>query len=124
MVKNYPLQHVYFNNFFSFTAPEYMRENYELDYWGVSYRKSFEYILKNDTSLLININVANPAGKKNLNILSSADINRINLVSFNEASYFITNYRWHPEEYDDLNEYKFHSFKVGNNTVSQIFKLK
>ncbi|MGB1040748.1 MAG: glycosyltransferase family 39 protein [Flavobacteriales bacterium] len=124
MVRNFPLQNVYFNNFFSFVPPEYIRKNFELDYWGVSYKQSLEYILKVDTNASVNINVANSAGFLNISILKPADRNRINIVPIEEATYFITNYRWHPQDYIEYETFKFHSFVVKNNTISQIFKLK
>ncbi len=123
MIKNFPLQHVYFNHFLAFNPAEHIRNNFELDYWGTSYKQSLEYILNNDNSSSIYINVENFGGKNNINILPLNERTRINFVQFEEATYFITNYRWHPKEYEKIKEFEYHSFKVANNTVNKIFKL-
>ena len=124
MVTNFPIQNVYFNSFFSFRPPEYLRKNFELDYWGVSYKQSLEYILKHDTNHSINVCVWDFPGVYNTLILPSDQKIRIKIVPIQEATYFITNYRWHPEDYEEFNGLEFHSFKVLNNTVNEIFKLK
>ncbi len=124
MIQNFPLQGVYFNEIFLFTSPEYLRKNYEMDYWGVSYKESLEYILKNDSSTSIDLAVQNHPGKANIMMLPPEDRIRFNIVPKDSASYFITNYRFHPHDYNEYADFKFHSFKVGNNTVNEIFKLK
>ncbi len=124
MVNNFPLQYVYFNNSFLFAPPEYIRKHFEMDYWGVSYKQSLEYILKVDKNASINVCVENAPGITNLGILPVADRGRINMVSREEATYFITNFRWHPQDYSEYEAFKFYSIKVKDNTVSQIFKLK
>lgn len=124
MVKNYPLQYVYFNNILRVNNPEYIRKNFDMDYWGVLYRQSLEYILKNDDSPIINVKVSMYNGWQIIQILPPQDRDRVNFVPFEEATYFITNYRWHPQDYDELKEFEYYSFKVANNTVNKIFKLK
>lgn len=123
MVKHYPIQHVYYNCILRFTPPEYIRNNFEMDYWGVSYRQSLEYILENDDSPIINVNISNFADYMIIKILSPKDRNRVNFVPFEKATYFITNYRWHPQDYEELKNLEYHSFKIANNTVNKIFKL-
>jgi len=46
MIRNHPLEDVYF----SFLPGKVAEKNFEMDYWGLSYRKGLDYILKNDTS--------------------------------------------------------------------------
>ena len=124
MIRNFPLQGVYFNETLSFNSPEYLRKRFDMDYWGVSYKQCLEYLLKNDTAASINIHVANSAGVYNMDILPAPDRGRIKIVPMEEATYFITNYRWHPHDYDEFKNFKFYSITVENNTVNQIFKLK
>ncbi len=123
MILNAPFQQVYFNELLSFKSDEYIRKNFDFDYWGASYKQSLEYILDNDETEVISIAVANNPGIYNLNILKPEDRKRVIIVPLEEASYFITEYRFHPQDYDELQGMEFHSFKVGNNTVSQIFKV-
>src|SRR3989338_7994559 len=44
MVRFHPLQYVYFS-----IPSRYVEHNFELDYWGLSYRQGFEWILEHDT---------------------------------------------------------------------------
>jgi hypothetical protein len=125
MVRNHPFQYVYFNYLLPHNKPEYIRKNFEMDYWGVSYRQSLEYILNHDNSKRINICAeSGTPGFYNSFILPEKERIRINYVSLDKADYFITNYRYHPADYDKLKEKKFHSFTVDGNTISEIFKLK
>lgn len=124
MIKNFPVQHVYFNHFMAFNPPEHIRKTFELDYWGTSYKQTLDYILKNDNSPSIDVNVANSAGKININILPAHERIRINFVPIEQATYFITNFRWHPQDYKDIEEFEYYSIKVANNTINRIYKLK
>ena len=45
MIRNHPFQNVYFNNFLSHDE-QYLRKNFEMDYWGTSYKQALEYVLK------------------------------------------------------------------------------
>lgn len=124
MIKNAPFQNTYFNEVFLFSSDEFLRKNYEMDYWGASYKQSLEYILKVDSSPKIYISVENYPGTINLDILPPQDRKRFEIAPIENANYFITNYRWHAGEYIWLENSKFHQIKVGNNTINEIFKLK
>jgi hypothetical protein len=124
MLNNAPFQHVYFNYFITWNnEPEYIRKNYEMDYWGTSYKQSLEYILANDSSKEIRMCSQNYPGINNIKLLTPEQAARIRLVDSNQATYFLTNYRWHPSDYP--NEYKsFYKIKVSNNTINEVFKLR
>ncbi|MBU0528677.1 glycosyltransferase family 39 protein, partial [bacterium] len=124
IIKAFPLEHTYFNPFVTLTTPEYIRKNFDLDYWGLSYKQSLEYILKNDDSPSINICVANFPGELNVQFLPPRDRTRINIVPMDQATYFITNYRWHPQDYEDIEKSEFYSIHIEHNTISKIYKLK
>jgi hypothetical protein len=124
MIRNFPLQGVYFSEILSFSPPEYLRRNFEMDYWGVSYKQSLEHIAKVDTSASIDISVENYPGIANLEMLPTMERKRFNIVPRDSATYFITNYRWHPQDYSEYTNFKFHSLTVEKNTVNEIFKLK
>ena len=125
MIKNNPFQQVYSTELLSTKSSEYIRTHFELDYWGASYKQSLDYILKEDNSSLINVFVCNTNGGLNVNILPIENRKRINIVkTVQDAKYFITNYRWHPEDFTEYQNKKWHSFKVNNNTINEIFKLK
>jgi hypothetical protein len=68
--------------------------------------------------------VENIPGVTNLMILPVEERKRFRQVARYEAKYFITGYRWHPEDYNEYADFKFHSLVVDENTVNEIFKLK
>jgi hypothetical protein len=124
MVYNFPFQQVYFNKLVDHNPPEYLRKNFEMDYFGVSYRQSLEYILKHDKSDTINIAIENYPGYGNNMILLEEERKRLNYVELKDAKYFVTNYRGHSQDYIDLAPHKWHSIKVLNNSINTIFKLR
>jgi len=124
MVSNFPFQQVYFNKLVDHNPPEHLRKNFEMDYWGVSYKQSLEYILKYDKSDTISIAIENYPGYANNMILPDEERKRLKYVELKDAKYFITNYRWHPQDYEELSKYKWHSIKVMNNSINTIYKLK
>lgn len=121
IVKNHPYQNLYFNRIAGKTMEE-VKNNFELDYWGLSYRQGLEYILKNDQSEKISVYVPNEPGKNNADILPEKDRQRLVYVeSPDKAKYFLSNYRWHKEEYSYKNE--FYSIKVGGAKIMVVYKL-
>lgn len=124
MIRNHPYQNVYFNIFFNRNMA-WVKENFELDYWGLSYRKALEYIVKTDKSTTIPLVVANNPGDSNQLILNYSDRKRLQYWSINDinkAKYFISNYRWHPDEYGYENE--VFNIKIGNAKIMVVYKLK
>jgi len=122
-ILNYPFNYVYFNQFIS-KSNESIRKSFEMDYWGLSYKQSYEYILANDDSPQINIGVENLPGRFNLFILPPDDRKRINIVDKENAQYFVSCFRWRHKGYPEYSEFKYHSIKIDNSTISEIYKLK
>ncbi len=127
MVSNYPYEHVYFNELVTKrTEPEYLRKNFEMDYWGTSYARAFGYILKHDTSKNITVAVQGGMGigMQNTWILPAEDRKRIHLTEdIAQANYFASYYRQHSEDYPFQKKEVF-SIKVLNSTIMSVFKLK
>ena len=99
-----------------------IKNNFELDYWGLSYRKGLEYILKKDRNKIIKVYVANWPGKANAHMLTSDDIKRLLYVkNLEEAKYFLSNYRWHKEEYPLKEEY--YSIKIDGTKIMVVYKM-
>jgi len=126
MIKNHPYQNVYFNEIFQ-NNMLFIKNNFELDYWGLSYRKELEYILKNDSRKIIKIKAANSPGISNSYILEKDERNRIIYVDdIKQADYFISNYRFHPKEYsfdDFYYESEFYSIKINGAKIAVVYKL-
>jgi hypothetical protein len=121
MVKYHPYQNVYFNILAGKNMVE-IKNNFELDYWGLSYRQALEYILKKDMDKTIKICVANFPGMLNAKILTPNDLLRLAYVEKpEEAKYFLSNYRWHKEEY--LYKEEYYSKKVGGVRIMVVYKM-
>ena len=108
MISNFPNENVYFNELVS-RDPESLRKNFELDYWGNSYRQALEYIIKTDTSKIINVYTVGFAGKENAWLLEPEERKPIHFTdSDSKATYIASNYRNHPEDYTYQNREVFH----------------
>tara|TARA_B100001758_G_C18143906_1_gene470388 strand:- start:114 stop:515 length:402 start_codon:yes stop_codon:yes gene_type:complete len=90
MIKNHPHQYVYFN----FLAGKNFNDKFEMDYWGLSYKKNIEFILDYQKNDKINLfNFSHYKLHHSLWIFSNEERNRINIVrSPKDADYIITNY--------------------------------
>ncbi len=123
MIKIHPHQQVYFNNFMDRKTSEKIRKNIEFDYWGASYKEALEYILKHDNSPNITINGENWPANLNGYMIKEHERTRIKFVDRYNAMYFITNYRWHPQDYLEYKNYHYYSKKIYNSSVYTIFKF-
>jgi len=140
MIQSHPHQNVYFNCLLGKNM-EKARENFDLDYWGLSYRKALEYILANDKNETIRIFDAMLFGPmiNNIKLLPAAERKRICQVwTPGEAEYLITvyrqvwerddseylrtNYRWGRQAYPYPNE--FFSISIGAAKIISVFKIK
>lgn len=123
IILNFPLYHVFFNPLVSFHKNEYLRKNFEMDYWGLSFKQSLEYILKIDKSETINIAGSNIVLFGNADMMLISQKKHFNYVEIDQAKYFITNYRFHPEDYTEHNLKEIKSFYVLGNKVNTIFMV-
>ena len=122
MVAMHPYQNVYFNRLAGASMDE-IKSNYDLDYWGLSYRQALEYIAANDKNERITLHAANYPARANVNILEEKDRKRFIFVdSLKDATYFLGNFRYrdHKEEYPPGREY----FSVELNGAKIVVVLK
>jgi hypothetical protein len=120
MIRNHPFEHVYFNRLAG-ADMKTVKQRFELDYWGLSYRKALEYIVQTDTSSHIRIFTTTYPGRVNVAMLPRVDRNRVELVASDaEADYVMTNYRFHPQDYGYTNE--VYSVRVGNASIASVFR--
>lgn len=121
MVKNHPFQNVYFNSL----AGKNLRQNFELDYWGLSYRQGLEYILATDKSEKIYIE-ADPVFQfcqMNALIIRPEDRKRIVFTyDRSSADYFLSNFRWHPGDFNFGKS--VYQINVGDEKIMEVLKLK
>ncbi len=122
MVTAHPYQHLYFNSLAGSDMRQ-IKERFELDYWGLSYREGLEYILAHDKRDGIRIHAQNVPGYYNIGILPEALRRRFGATGDNEETdYFLSNYRWHKEEYSLFNE--VFSVKMGNAKIMTVYRVK
>ncbi|MEA3489200.1 MAG: glycosyltransferase family 39 protein [Candidatus Omnitrophota bacterium] len=120
-VRYHPHQNVYFNVLTG--GMRKARKNFDLDYWGLSYRKALEYIAENDPAKTIKVYVVDYPGIISYFALAPADRKRIIYVNSPEkADYFVSNYRWHRGEYPYSDE--FFSIKVGGEKIMVVYRLE
>ncbi len=127
MMNNHPFQQVYFNELVS-KNDEYLRKNYELDYWGCGMKQELEYLLAHDKSPVIkisgnfqdiltnNITCLKPEDRARLKYVDPKDIDK------EGAKYYLTNFRGHPEDYPskDIVWEK----KMLESTILRIYEIK
>ena len=121
MIRAHPYQNVYFNRLAGRDMNE-IKSRFELDYWGLSYRKALEEIVRRDADPKIKIFAANFPGEINSLLLAPADRRRLVYVQRpEEAKYFLSNYRGHKEEYAYPDE--FYSIKVDGAKIMVVYRM-
>ncbi len=102
MVRNHPFPQVYFNPLVSHDE-EYLRRNYDFEYWACGYKQGLDYIVANDTSHHIKICCEHKTPlDNNILMLPANQRDRFEwTTSAQDADYFITNFRLHPTDYPD-----------------------
>ncbi len=120
IVAAHPLQNVYFN----VLAGSDVEHRFEMDYWGVGYRQDLEYIVRHDARPRIKINETAPEPAKfNALMLPPAQRDRLLFVdNTDSADYVVTNYRWHPEDYEF--PFEVHHTVVGGVRVHSVFRQR
>ena len=125
MIKMHPHQNVYFNLF----AGNNLQNKFENDYWGLSNKQAFEYILANDSKELIMIGSANPISLENSKqILSKKQKKRIKISKNAAADYIIENYtnwsgKYKKKQYLIPSNFKIYKdIIVNDNKISSIYK--
>ena len=121
MIRYHPHENVYFNRLAG-SDYETIKEHYEMDYWGLGYYQALEYIVTNDPRPQIKVIYDNYPVKANATILNPEDGMRLKFVGkdVTDADYFITNFRWHPQEYDYP---LFYSINVEGASIITVYKL-
>ncbi len=119
MICMHPFQNVYFN----ILAGDNVGKKFDLDYWGLSFRKALENIVKNDQRPVIALSANVPIPMFNNSIyLDKKDIRRLRHADIHQADYFITNYRWHPQSYPLNNE--VFAITVDKVKIISVYKLR
>ena len=93
----HPHQNVYFN----ILAGKNLRENFDLDYWGLSNRQALEFILSTDKRVIVPVWSNNfPKLDVAMKSLQFEDRNRLKVVDLiADTDYVVNNYRLDPIDY-------------------------
>lgn len=126
MTKNHPYQYVYFNNLINKTE---LNKKFDLDYWGLSYKQNFEFLLKNENEKEFNIyNLSHNKLFYPLFSLNEKNRNKFNVVSnLADAKYIFTNFymdRDLIDKFDLSNYYILNEIIVDGYSVNRIYKKK
>jgi hypothetical protein len=125
MLRYHPHHQVYFNQLVSHKE-ERLRMNYELDYWGSSYKQGLDYILAHDTSAKVRIFLSLPPVDNAVMLLPQEQKERIEYVDRNDFPYyFITGFRSHREDYmaPEVTDV-YYEEKVLNSTILRVYRCK
>jgi hypothetical protein len=89
----HPFEYVYFNHSAN-TIFKPMDQNFEMDYWGVSYKQGWEYLLSHrQGSEKIKVAFQNYPGGANYNFLTRAQREQFTVTDTGSATYLLANYR-------------------------------
>ncbi|MFI5135226.1 MAG: ArnT family glycosyltransferase [Chitinophagales bacterium] len=91
MIADHPFQYAYFN----FIGRKYANEDFEKDYWGISYRNALEYLAASDKSSEIKLCWTMAPCESNLIWLNDEDVSRIHWTNFKDCDYFVTIFKSH-----------------------------
>ena len=120
MIRSHPYQNVYFNRLAG--RMSHVAQQFEMDYWGLAYRRGLEQVLQQDPSPKIPILAANFPGIANSYLLPASERERLIFVQDpKDAKYFITNFRWQKTPY---NLPEFYSVKVRDTAIVTVYRLK
>jgi hypothetical protein len=120
MIVNHPYQYLYFNRLAGSNMEE-IQSNYEMDYWGVSYRKALEYIVQNDPSPLIKIVETTNSLKYNASLLKPEDRERLYFCyPSEEPNYLVIEGKPPSEGYPGTT--LFYSIDVNNARIVSVYK--
>ncbi len=118
IIKNHPHQNV----FFSIYKDDSVRQKFELDYWGLSYKQGLEFVLQDTDKPVIKVMISTLPGVTNQFIIPKEERKRLQYVqTVAEADYFLTDYRWHPTDYP-LKEEAL-KIKVDDIKIFSVFRL-
>ena len=89
----HPFQYLYFNRFVDRDAPEYLRTQYDMSYWGISNLQALEFLLDEYPDGAVRVKTHWPPAEHSMRILPKADRERV--IRYGFADFYVTHYREH-----------------------------
>ncbi len=123
MVKMHPYEYAYFN-IFAGKDLGVVGQRFTIDYWGLSCKYGFDYILKNDDRKKITYTTDFSDGDQIENLLPKSDRDKLEYVKdLANADYYITVYRYGTKESLDAKKIVY-TLSVNGGSLMSIYKLK
>ena len=122
-VMNHPHEQVYFNSLVK-QDEEFLRSQYDMEYWGCSFKQALDNIAESDPSPQIKVSANFSFPLKNNIMMLPKDIRKRFIVTDtpDRSDYFLTNFRLHPGDYPSNNiQYEI---SVCNSTIMRVYKIK
>ena len=121
MAQLHPYENMYFNRIIGPDAQS-VKFKYEMDYWGLAFREALEKLyLKSSKDAKIVVYAMNAPGVLSVGILPENMRSKFIFTSYKKASYFIHDYRWDPQEFNQ--EERVDSIKVDGAVISSTYRL-
>lgn len=84
MIRNHPYEYAYFS-----VPTSLVKDRFEMDYWGLSYKPALEYILATDTKSSIDVYAAERIAVGSALTIPNEQLQRLNLVDASDAEYIV-----------------------------------
>jgi hypothetical protein len=111
-------QHVFFNRLLP-REPQWLRKNFEFDYWGASFRQGLEYVADLKLPDPAKTHCVDPPGRWNWEAMAPERQARIELVNDPaEAEFLISTYRHHPADYEAGADVVYDRIVLGSSVVT------
>ena len=125
MIASHPYHYVYFNEIPEKKRNQMVQQN-DFDFWGVSFKQAYEKLLQLDQRKVIKItSTVSPAYYNFLLMKHNIKDCRLEFVAEESmADYYITNYRFNPNDHAEFKDKKFFSLEYANSEFITVFKVK
>lgn len=124
VVRNHPNQQVFFNA----VAVEGAWQQYEMDYWGGSYRQALEWLVRHQPDGELLVAYAHYPGKLNQKALEAHQRQRLHRTSVDSAHYLISTHRF-PEHFEPFAAHSYpyacplHQISVDGNIIVGVYDV-
>jgi hypothetical protein len=119
------LMHPFEQTFFAFLPAEVVEQQFERDYWGLSYRAGLEWVLAHDAAPRIAVTAAQHQPMlNNLAVLRPADRSRLYLDPAHPQVYYLTAYRTRPEPYPDSLGAEVYQLRANGVKILSVFQKR
>ncbi|MCC3156809.1 glycosyltransferase family 39 protein [Hymenobacter sp. 15J16-1T3B] len=117
------LMHPFEQTFFAFLPARVVEQQFERDYWGLSYRAGLQWILAHDAAPRIDIRGAQHQPlMNNVAVLPAAQRQRLQLNPAAPRAYYLTTYRTHPEPYPDSLGAEVYQLRANGVKILSVFQ--